>query len=92
MGWISAIRDHGNIRFIMIRDMYDDTQVIAKKSECSEQLFEQIRQIKEHTTLAIRGKVIPRKRPNGAEVIPLELKIFSIATKAALHFSSKVKY
>ena len=84
MGWISAIRDHGNIRFIMIRDMYDDTQVIAKKSECSEQLFEQIRQIKEHTTLAIRGKVKSQgKAPNGAEVIPLELKIFSIATKAA---------
>lgn len=84
MGWISAIRDHGNIRFIMIRDMYDDTQVIAKKSECSERLFEQIRQIKEHTTLAIRGKVKSQgKAPNGAEVIPLELKIFSIATKAA---------
>lgn len=84
MGWISAIRDHGNIRFIMIRDMYDDTQVIAKKSECTEQLFEQIRQIKEHTTLAIRGKVKSQgKAPNGAEVIPLELKIFSIATKAA---------
>ena len=85
MGWISAIRDHGNIRFIMIRDMYDDTQVIAKKSECSERLFEQIRQIKEHTTLAIRGKVKSQgKAPNGAEVIPLELKIFSIATKDSI--------
>lgn len=84
MGWISTIRDHGNIRFIMIRDMYDDIQVIAKKSECTEQLFEQIRQIKEHTTLAIRGKVrSQRKAPNGAEVIPSELKIFSIARKAA---------
>ncbi len=84
MGWISTIRDHGNIRFIMIRDMYDDIQVIAKKSECTEQLFEQIRQIKEHTTLAIRGKVrSQRKAPNGAEVMPLELKIFSIARKSA---------
>jgi nondiscriminating aspartyl-tRNA synthetase len=71
MGWISSIRDHGNIRFIMIRDMYNDIQVIAKKSECTEQLFEQIRQVKEHTTLAIRGKVrSQRKAPNGAEVIP----------------------
>jgi nondiscriminating aspartyl-tRNA synthetase len=84
MGWISAIRDHGNIRFIMIRDMYSDIQVIAKKSECKEQLFERIRQIKEHTTLAIRGKVRAQgKAPNGAEVIPLELRIFSLAKKAA---------
>jgi len=68
----------------MIRDRYSDVQVVAKKSECTEQVFEQIRQIREHTTLAVRGKVrSQQKAANGAEVIPLELKIFSIAKKAA---------
>ena len=84
MGWVSSIRDHGNTQFIMIRDRYSDVQVVAKKSECTEQVFEQIRQIREHTTLAVRGKVrSQQKAANGAEVIPLELKIFSIAKKAA---------
>jgi aspartyl-tRNA synthetase len=84
MGWVSAIRDHGNIRFIMVRDRYGDIQVIAKKSECTELLIEQIRQVREHSTLAIRGKVRSQeKAPNGAEVIPVELKVFSIAKKAA---------
>ena len=84
MGWVSTIRDHGNMQFIMIRDRYSDIQVIAKKSECTEQLFEQIRQIREHSTLAVRGKVRSQeKAPNGVEVIPLELKVFSIARKAA---------
>jgi aspartyl-tRNA synthetase len=84
MGWVSAIRDHGNIRFIMVRDRYGDIQVIAKKSECTEPLIEQIRQVREHSTLAIRGKVRSQeKAPNGAEVIPVELKMFSIAKKAA---------
>src|SRR5690242_19238665 len=84
MGWVSTIRDHGNMQFIMIRDRYSDIQVIAKKSECTEQLFEQIRQIREHSTLAVRGKVRSQeKAPNGVEVIPLELKVFSIAKKAA---------
>ena len=84
MGWVSAIRDHGNIRFIMIRDRYGDIQVIAKKFECSESLLEQIRKVREHSTLAIRGKVRSQeKAPNGAEVIPVELKVFSIAKKAA---------
>jgi nondiscriminating aspartyl-tRNA synthetase len=84
MGWVSAIRDHGNIRFIMVRDRYGDIQVIAKKSECTELLFEQIRQIREHSALAIRGKVRSQEKvPNGAEVIPVELKVFSIAKKAA---------
>jgi nondiscriminating aspartyl-tRNA synthetase len=84
MGWVSAIRDHGNIRFIMIRDRYGDIQVIAKKTECTEPLLEQIRQVREHSTLAIRGKVRSQeKAPNGAEVVPAELKVFSIAKKAA---------
>jgi nondiscriminating aspartyl-tRNA synthetase len=84
MGWVSAIRDHGNIRFIMVRDRYGDIQVIAKKSECTELLIEQIRQVREHSTLAIRGNVRSQeKAPNGAEVIPVELKVFSIAKKAA---------
>src|SRR6185437_1214250 len=82
--WVSTIRDHGNMQFIMIRDRYSDIQVIAKKSECTEQLFEQIRQIREHSALAVRGKVRSQeKAPNGVEVIPLELKVFSVARKAA---------
>ncbi|MDQ3902640.1 MAG: aspartate--tRNA(Asn) ligase [Thermoproteota archaeon] len=84
MGWVSAIRDHGNIRFIMVRDRYGDIQVIAKKIECTEPLLEQIRQVREHSTLAVRGKVrSQQKAPNGAEVVPAELKVFSIAKKAA---------
>ena len=84
MGWISAIRDHGNIRFIMVRDRYGDIQVIAKKIECTEPLLEQISQLREHSTLAVRGKVRSQeKAPNGAEVVPAELKVFSIAKKAA---------
>src|SRR5919197_1693822 len=84
MGWVSAIRDHGNIRFIMVRDRYGDVQVIAKKSECPGQLIEQIRQVREHSALAIRGKVRSQeKAPNGAEVVPVEVKVFSIAKKAA---------
>jgi nondiscriminating aspartyl-tRNA synthetase len=84
MGWVSAIRDHGNIRFIMIRDRYGDIQVIAKKIECREPLLEQIRQVREHSTMAVRGKVRSQeKAPNGAEVVPAEVKVFSIAKKAA---------
>ena len=84
MGWVSSKRDHGNIQFIMIRDRYGDIQVMAKKSESSKRLFAQIQQIKEHTSLAIRGTVRPQvKVPSGVEIIPLELKAFSIARKAA---------
>jgi nondiscriminating aspartyl-tRNA synthetase len=84
MGWVSSIRDHGNIQFVTITDMYGDIQVVAKRKECTERLFDQIQQLKEHTTLAIRGKVRSQKKvPRGVEVVPLELKVFSTAKKAA---------
>jgi nondiscriminating aspartyl-tRNA synthetase len=83
MGWISSIRDHGNIQFIMLRDKDGDTQIIAKKGQCSDLVYEQVLQLKEHTSLGVNGKVISqRKAPNGIEIIPLELKVFSIPIQA----------
>ena len=82
MGWVSSIRDHGNTQFIMIRDRYSDVQVVAKKSECTEQVFEQIRQIREHSALAVRGKVRSQeKAPNGVEGVVIDKKLFQRAKK-----------
>jgi nondiscriminating aspartyl-tRNA synthetase len=83
MGWISSIRDHGNIQFIMLRDKDGDTQIIAKKGQCPDLVYEQVLQLKEHTSLGVSGKVISQnKAPNGIEIIPLELKVFSIPLHA----------
>ena len=83
MGWISSIRDHGNIQFIMLRDKDGDTQIIAKKGQCPDLVYEQVLQLKEHTSIGVNGKVISqRKAPHGIEIIPLELKVFSIPIQA----------
>lgn len=84
MGWVSSIRDHGNIRFLMIKDRDGFSQLVAKKNECSAKVIGQIQQIKEQTSLAVRGTVRSQeKAPNGVEVVPLELKVFSLAKKTA---------
>ncbi|MCI0561592.1 MAG: aspartate--tRNA(Asn) ligase [Nitrososphaera sp.] len=84
MGWVSSVRDHGNIQFIILNDSRGEIQVTAKKGECSESLFEMAKEVKEHSSIAIRGKVRPEeKAPNGAELVPAELRAFSIAKKAA---------
>ena len=83
MGWISSIRDHGNIQFIMLRDKDGDTQIIAKKGQCPDLVYEQVLQLKEHTSIGVNGKVVSqRTAPNGIEIIPLELKVFSIPIQA----------
>ena len=83
MGWVSSVRDHGNIQFIIIKDLTGEVQVTAKKSEVGDRLFSIIRDIKEHTSLAVRGRVRPEeKAPTGAEIIPDEIRAFSIAKRA----------
>jgi nondiscriminating aspartyl-tRNA synthetase len=84
MGWVASIRDHGNIQFILLRDMYGEIQVTVKKRECSESLFQLAKEIKEHSSIGVRGKIRPQEKvPNGAEIVPIEIRVFSIARKAA---------
>ena len=84
MGWVASIRDHGNIQFIILRDMYGEIQITVKKSECSDSLFELAKDVKEHSSIGVRGKVRPQEKvPNGAEIVPIEIRLFSIAKKAA---------
>ncbi|MGI0020967.1 MAG: aspartate--tRNA(Asn) ligase [Nitrososphaera sp.] len=84
MGWVASVRDHGNIQFIIIKDAQGEIQVTAKKSEAGEQLFAIAKEVKEHTSLGVRGKIRPQeKAPNGAEIIPVEIRAFSVAKKAA---------
>ena len=64
--------------------MYGEIQITVKKSECSNSLFELAKEIKEHSSIGVRGKVRPQEKvPNGAEIVPIEIRVFSIAKKAA---------
>lgn len=84
MGWVSSVRDHGNIQFIILSDAHGDIQITAKKGECSDSLFQMAKEVKEHSSIAVRGKARPQeKAPGGAELVPTELKAFSIARKAS---------
>lgn len=84
MGWVASVRDHGNIQFIIIKDAQGEMQVTVKKSDVGEELFAVAKEVKEHTSLGVRGKIRPQeKAPNGAEIVPAEIRAFSVAKKAA---------
>lgn len=84
MGWVSSTRSHGNIQFVVVRDRLGEIQVTAKRGECSDKVLDQLARIKEHTSLAVRGTVRAQTRsPNGIEIIPTEVRIFSLAKQAA---------
>ncbi|MBI3622691.1 aspartate--tRNA(Asn) ligase [Candidatus Pacearchaeota archaeon] len=91
MGWVSSVRDHGNLIFMMITDKNGDIQITAKKGTCNEELRQEIVKLKEQSSVAIKGTIKPsNKAPHGAEIAPLEMKIFSQAEKIA-PFTSQAK-
>ncbi len=84
MGWISSMRDHGNIVFVMLTDKDGEVQVTAKLDECGKALFEKIRSLREHSVVGVRGRVRSAEgAPGGVEIVPSELKIFALAKKAS---------
>lgn len=84
MGWVSSIRDHGNIKFIMVNDRFGHIQVALKKKDSSSILLEKVEKLREHSSIAVKGKIRSEaKAPNSAEIVPLELKILSLAKKSS---------
>ena len=82
IGWISSIREHSNIKFLTINDRFGNIQVILKKNEFLDSLSSEIPKIREHASIAIKGKVRGEpKAPNGIEIIPIDFKILSFANK-----------
>lgn len=82
IGWISSIREHSNIQFLTVNDRFGSIQVILKKGEYPASLESEISKIRDHTAIAIKGKVRTEpKAPNGIELIPNDFRILSLANK-----------
>ena len=82
IGWISSIREHSNIKFITVNDRFGSIQVTLKEGEYPSSLESEILKIRDHTAIAIKGKIRTEpKAPNGIELIPNNFRILSIANK-----------
>src|SRR5579883_86155 len=84
MGWISSVRDHGNLVFILLNDKQGQMQITAKAGVCPGDIKETLVKLKEQSTIAVRGTVKPSpKAPRGVEISPTELRVFSQVEKIA---------
>jgi len=82
MGWILSVRGHGNISFVTIRDNLGEIQIVAKAGDCPDEIREKLSKLKEHSSIGVLGKVkSSEKAPNGIEIIPTELRVFSEVEK-----------
>lgn len=84
-GWIDAIRDHGKMLFISLRDRYGITQVVVD----DEKLIENVKCLGAEYVVEIKGTV--RERPSGMKNQDIETGgIEVVASQIKLLSSSKV--
>jgi aspartyl-tRNA synthetase len=77
-GWISSVRDLGNLKFIILRDSKGVVQITLKKGVVDESLFEMSEKLHQEDVITVRGDVVTAKRaPGGIEIIPKEIEIVS---------------
>jgi aspartyl-tRNA synthetase len=81
-GWVSSVRTQGGITFLIVNDKEGIFQVTTIRGKSSDALVEKMGTIAEQTSIGVRGTVKKiAKAPNGAEVIPTEIKILNPAKK-----------
>src|SRR5574342_203288 len=91
MGWVSSVRDHGNLVFMMLNDKEGEIQITAKAGSCPDEIKQAIVKLKEQSSVRIRGTIKPSpKAPHGIEIVPKEMRIFSQVEKIA-PFTSQTK-
>ncbi|HZS74664.1 MAG TPA: OB-fold nucleic acid binding domain-containing protein, partial [Candidatus Nitrosotalea sp.] len=84
MGWISSVRDHGNLVFVLLNDKEGQMQITAKAGVCPDEIKESLVKLKEQSTIAVKGVIKPSaKAPRGVEISPSELRVFSVVEKIA---------
>ena len=82
MGWVLSVRGHGNISFVTIADKLGQIQIVAKAGDCPDDVREKLSKLKEHSSIGISGKIkSSEKAPNGVEITPTELRVFSEVEK-----------
>ena len=76
-GWVNNKRKLGQLRFLVLRDMFGVMQVTIIKEE-QPKIFASFGQIPKQSAIGVKGKVRKTdKAPGGAEIIPSEIRLLN---------------
>ncbi len=96
-GWVDALRDHGEVLFIHLRDRSGVVQVVFSPDASPKDVCKKAGQLRSEFCVTVRGRVIRRahgtENPNidtgGIEVVATELSILSKADTLPFPISEK---
>lgn len=77
-GWVRKVRGSDNLRFVILRDMKGEVQLILKKGEADEGLMSAAKSMTEESVISAKGKVkLNKEAPGGLEIVPESIEILS---------------
>jgi aspartyl-tRNA synthetase len=78
MGWVRAIRKVGKLTFLQVADREGFVQIIFKG--VTDEMQTKLNFLQRESVIALKGIVkVNKTAPNGVEIIPLEMRILSLA-------------
>jgi len=79
-GWVFEVRDMGNLKFLILRDVSGLIQITAHKEKTSKDVFETLSKLSKESVIAVEGKLKASKQaPGGKEVVPDKIEVMSIS-------------
>jgi len=78
-GWVEAVRRHGGVVFVVLRDRSGRMQIVAKKN-VSREAWETARELSRESVVAVKGKLAESKAAlGGREIIAEEILVLNEA-------------
>ena len=79
-GWIHEIRDLGGLRFLILQDKTGKLQITIHRHKVANEVVKKAESLQKQYSIGIKGTVKKMgKAPRGAEIIPNEMRIFSVS-------------
>lgn len=79
-GWIHEIRDLGGLRFLILQDKTGKLQITIHRHKVANEVVKKAESLQKQYSIGIKGTVKKMgKAPAGAEIIPKEMRIFSVS-------------
>ncbi len=79
-GWVHEIRDLGGLRFLILQDKTGQLQITIHRNKVAAELVEKAKSLQKQYSIGVKGLVQKMgKAPGGAEIIPSELRVFSVS-------------
>src|SRR3954470_24604900 len=66
-GWVHRKRDHGNLLFVDLRDMYGITQCVTESGSA---VFKVLEAVRPESVISVTGKVVPRSAETANDKLP----------------------